>query len=152
MSNEDSFHNIVIFHSCDCDGASVRPGLPVAWGGSTLTVAVQLRWESVSVVFTISVPLGVGLKVGQVGAEWHGCGESGRVSLGGKHRPKLFQEGNVDLRVMDLGKHGSWNNRQKQGLGDGKSQIVPTVVNLYFLLTGERQPCVRTGVFLLLQP
>lgn len=156
MSNENNFHNIVIFHRCDCDGASVRLGLLVAWGGSTCKIngcSVIMVIKCVFVLITVSVPLGFGLQVGQVGVEGHGCGQCGRLSLGGKHRPKLFQESNVDFRVMDLGKHGSWKNQEIERLGEGKSQIIPTaVVILYFLLTSEWQPCVWTGVFLLFEP
>lgn len=124
MSIENSFHNIVIFHSCDCDSVSVRPGLLVAWGGSTCIInscSVIRVINCVFVLITISVPLGLGLQVGQVGVEGHGCSQSGRLSLSGKNRSELFQESNVDFCVMDLGKHGSWTNGEKQSLGEGKS-------------------------------
>lgn len=150
------FYNVVIFHSCDCDGASVRSSLLVAWGGSTCIInscsAITVI-KCIFVLITVSVPLGLRLQVGQVGAKGHSGGQSGRLSLSGKHRPKLFQESNVDFCVMDLGKHGSWKNQEKQKLGERKSQIVLTaVVILYFLLTSEWQPCVWTEVFLLLEP
>lgn len=153
MSDENSFHNIVIFHSCDCD---IRPGLLVAWEGSICIIKSRSAIRVIKCIFvliTVSVPLGLGLQVGQVGVEGHGGGQSGRLSLSGKHRPKPFQESNVDFCVMDLGKHGSWRNQEKQRPSEGKSQIIPTaVVILYFLLTSERQPCVRTEAFLLLEP
>lgn len=155
------FHNIVIFHSCNCDSASVRSSLLAAWGGSTCIINSCSAITGIKCIFvhfafvliTVSVPLGLGLQVGQVGAEGHSCGQSGRISFSGKHRPELFQESNIDFRVMDLGKHGSWKNQEKQRLGEGKSKIILTAVAImYFLLTSEWQPCVWTEAFLLLEP
>lgn len=70
--------------------------------------------ECCFITITISVPLCLRLQVGQVGVQGHGSSQSGRFSLSGKHRPKLFQKRNVDFSVMDRGKQLSWENKEEE--------------------------------------
>ena len=83
----------------------------------------------VSVVFTIAVPLAVGLQVGQVGFEVHGGSQGGRAALCGEQGPKLLSEGDVDLSVLDSGEHGGWKrpieggNKERESESDGDKQI-----------------------------